>query len=189
MDSIQEDVELTVCSNEQPSRRLTATATATNTANLSFRELDYIDRQRRNFANLQAIESGADYDYALGYGSAPLGVSNATLQLIDIIMHVVGEEASILHILANVLIILWVCAFLFDYCDATRWRSVTAGVLSFYLVLMLTFFGTNGFTNDRGAPRTMAWLYITFTITLSGAMQFTMRKIRPQTPEELETIL
>ena len=156
---------------------------------MSAREQDYIDGQRRRFMEQQSIEEGADYDLALGYGSAPLGVSNVSLQCVDIITHVMNDEANFLQIIANILIIIWVFAFLFDYCDATRWRSVTAGVLIFYLVLMLTFFGTYGSTNERGAPRTMAWLFIAFTLFLSGAMQATMRKIRPQTIEELETIL
>ena len=177
MDAIQEDSE--VRTRQRPSAY----------ANISAREQDYLDRQRRLFVEQQSIEEGADYDLALGYGSAPLGVSNISLQCIDVISHVVNEEANFLHLIANVLIIVWVCAFLYDYCDATRWKSVTAGVLIFYLVLMFAFFGTYGFTNERGAPRTIAWLFIAFTILLSGAMQATMRKIRPQTIEELETIL
>jgi hypothetical protein len=175
MEPIEEDIEVP---RQRPSAQI-----------MSAREHDYLERQRRTFAEQQMIEAGADYDLALGYGSAPLGVSNVTLQCIDIIAHVVDEDASVLHILANILVILWVFAFLYDYWDATRWKSVTAGVLTFYLVLMFTFFGTNGLKNERGAPRTMAWLFLAFTVVLSSAMQATMRKIRPQRIEELETIL
>lgn len=172
MDRILEDVEDE--GDQERSRQLPR--------GINAQERAYIERHH-------VLDPDADYDWALGYGSAPLGVSNAALQVIDIASAVVDNEANVLHILANLLIIMWVCCFLFDYCDATRWKSVTAAVLLFYLVLLFTFLGMNGFTNSRGTPRMMIWLFIAFTLIISIAMQYTMRKINPQSVDELETIL
>ena len=125
-----------------------------------------------------------DFDWALGYGTAPYACGNVVIQLTDITFHVLVNQTDALHIVANCVIIVWAVNFLYNYIEISRWRTVGFSVILIYAVLMFSFFGTAGFSNDRGQVRTMGLTFFVTTLVASVVTQMSLRKIRPNDPPE-----
>ena len=70
-----------------------------------------------------------DFDWALGYGTAPYACGNVVIQLTDITFHVLVNQTDALHIVANCVIIVWVVNFLYNYIEISRWRTVGFSVI------------------------------------------------------------
>ena len=134
--------------------------------------------------DLMAERELQDYDWALGYGSAPYACGNVMIQLTDITFHVLMNQTEALHIVANCVIIVWAVNFLYNYIEISRWRTVGFSVMLTYIVLMISFFGTAGFSNDRGQVRAMGLTFFVTTLVASGVTQMSLRKIRPDDPPE-----
>ena len=139
--------------------------------------------------NVSADRELLDFDWALGYGTAPYVVGNVVIQLSDIVFHAVLAEVFPLHIVANCVIMLWAGNFLYNYIEISRWRTVGFSVILIYSVLMISFFATAGFNDSRGQVRAMALAFFAFTIFASVVSQLSLRKIRPDDPPEWRDVL
>ena len=125
-----------------------------------------------------------DFDWALGWGTAPYMCGNMVIQLIDIIFHVISYQVDPLHITANCIIIIWGTNFIYNYIEYSRWRTVGFSVILIYTALMCSFFATNGFVNERGLVRTFGITFFVTTLLASVVSQLSLRKIRPSDPAE-----
>jgi hypothetical protein len=123
-----------------------------------------------------------DFDWALGYGSAPYAIMNVSIQAADLITAEMWDEVNPLRVVANCLILVWVINFLWNYIEISRWRTTGGGVLLVYLILNTTFFAVEGFTNDAGSSRTFVWACIMTTLAASTITQLSLREIRLSDP-------
>ena len=140
--------------------------------------------QSRGSRHLAAEEEeiAEDWDWALGYGTAPYAVMNVSIQATDLITAGMWDEVNSLRVVANCLILMWIINFLWNYIEVSRWRTTGGGVMLVYLILNMTFFAVEGFTNDAGSSRTFAWACILTTLAASTVTQLSLREIRLSDP-------
>ena len=84
-----------------------------------------------------------------------------SLQIIDIIVHVLSNQIEPLRVMANALIVIW---FIKSY----KYKSKNMGYLvtTIYLGLNILFLVLNGLSNT-GEPRIFFWISISLTALIS----------------------
>lgn len=98
----------------------------------------------------------------------------ALLQVFDIIIHAATNQLEALRVTSNIVILLWLAAKSMGWLTAKpKYAAIAAPGI--YLVLNFVFLINNGFTNN-GEPRTMLFILVALTITLSAIL---LSKSRP----------
>lgn len=107
-----------------------------------------------------------------------LGIAIAVVQIFDIVIHVATDQAEILRIIANLVVLFWVMGVV--------WRRFRVGFLPLsvaavgvYLLLNLTFLALEGVTNPAqgDAPRTLLFLLVLLTVGLSAGLVVVGRRV------------
>ncbi len=84
------------------------------------------------------------------------------IQLTDIALHVISDQAELLRILANLMIIAWVLKFYKSNSNQFNWT-----IIGIYLIFNFSFLYLRGLSND-GDPRIFFWAAVLFTSLFSS---------------------
>lgn len=84
------------------------------------------------------------------------------IQITDIVLHVISDQAELLRILANLIIIAWVLIFYNKKSNQLNWT-----ILGIYLIFNFSFLNLRGLSNN-GDPRIFFWAAVLLTTLLSS---------------------
>jgi len=84
------------------------------------------------------------------------------IQITDIVLHVISDQAELLRILANLIIIAWVLIFYNKKSNQLNWT-----ILGIYLIFNFSFLSLKGLSNN-GDPRIFFWAAVLLTSLLSS---------------------
>ena len=84
------------------------------------------------------------------------------IQITDIAIHVISDQAELLRILANLIIIAWVLIFYNKKSNQLNWT-----ILGIYLIFNFSFLNLRGLSNN-GDPRIFFWSAVLLTTLLSS---------------------
>jgi len=84
------------------------------------------------------------------------------IQITDIVLHVISDQAELLRILANLIIIAWVLIFYNKKSNQLNWT-----ILGIYLIFNFSFLNLRGLSNN-GDPRIFFWAVVLLTSLLSS---------------------
>jgi len=84
------------------------------------------------------------------------------IQITDIVLHVISDQAELLRILANLIIIAWVLIFYNKKSNQLNWT-----ILGIYLIFNFLFLNLRGLSNN-GDPRIFFWAAVLLTSLLSS---------------------
>jgi len=84
------------------------------------------------------------------------------IQLTDIALHVISDQAELLRILANLMIIAWVLKFYKSNRNQFNWT-----IIGIYLIFNFSFLYLRGLSND-GDPRIFFWAAVLLTSLFSS---------------------
>jgi len=84
------------------------------------------------------------------------------IQITDIVLHVISDQAELLRILANLIIIAWVLIFYNKKSNQLNWT-----ILGIYLIFNFSFLNLRGLSNN-GDPRIFFWAAVLLTSLLSS---------------------
>jgi len=84
------------------------------------------------------------------------------IQLTDIALHVISDQAELLRILANLMIIAWVLKFYKSNNNQFNWT-----IIGIYLIFNFSFLYLRGLSND-GDPRIFFWAAVLLTSLFSS---------------------
>jgi hypothetical protein len=84
------------------------------------------------------------------------------IQITDIVLHVISDQAELLRILANLMIIAWVLKFYKSNRNQFNWT-----IIGIYLIFNFSFLYLRGLSND-GDPRIFFWAAVLFTSLFSS---------------------
>jgi len=84
------------------------------------------------------------------------------IQITDIVLHVISDQAELLRILANLIIIAWVLIFYNKKSNQLNWT-----ILGIYLIFNFSFLNLRGLSNN-GDPRIFFWSAVLLTTLLSS---------------------
>jgi len=84
------------------------------------------------------------------------------IQIADIALHIISNQAEILRILANLIIIAWVFKFYNGNSKNINWT-----ILGIYLIFNFSFLFIRGLSNN-GDPRIFFWVAVLLTTLFSS---------------------
>ena len=84
------------------------------------------------------------------------------IQITDIVLHVISDQAELLRILANLIIIAWVLKFYNRNSNKFNWT-----IIGIYLIFNFSFLNLRGLSNN-GDPRIFFWSAVLLTTLLSS---------------------
>lgn len=97
-----------------------------------------------------------------------IGGSIAFVQVFDIFIHAATDQLEFMRVTSNIIVLIWLALFFLTRLGRGT-KSVSFGVIGFYLLLNLIFLFQEGFTNpEQGdTPRIMLFVLVTLTSILS----------------------
>ncbi len=84
------------------------------------------------------------------------------IQITDIAIHVISDQAELLRILANLMIIAWVLKFYNRNSNQFNWT-----IIGIYLIFNFSFLYLRGLSNN-GDPRIFFWVAVLLTSLFSS---------------------
>ena len=83
------------------------------------------------------------------------------IQIIDTTVHILTNQAELLRIISNFLIVVWLYVLM-----SKKNKNINIGVVSTYIIFNFIFLVLNGFTNN-GNPRVFLYIAVSLTSILS----------------------
>ena len=83
------------------------------------------------------------------------------IQIVDTTVHILTNEAELLRIISNFLIVVWLYVLM-----SKKNKNINIGVVSTYIIFNFIFLVLNGFTNN-GNPRVFLYIAVSLTSILS----------------------
>ena len=85
----------------------------------------------------------------------------AFIQIVDATIHILTNQAELLRIISNFLIVVWLYVLM-----SKKNKNINIGVVSTYIIFNFIFLVLNGFTNN-GNPRVFLYIAVSLTSILS----------------------
>ena len=113
----------------------------------------------------------------MGTISKILGAGIAAIQLVDIVIHAATNQLEIMRVFSNLIILAWLTVFMLNWFK-NKWLQISILSIGLYIVLNFIFLAREGLTNPEqgGSLRTMLFLLVIFTVTLSVWLSYMRQK-------------